>query len=136
MQRNLVVWIFESSVEETVIKGPLRDFREQKNSLKCRVLQLIIISNQRVCRTFLRLKVKGETFRLEVFCLIFSRCSTETIFVPIFVIFFSMFCLEKAFFRLSTYRENNSLNSSHLCQCAPALLNTCFYFIPSSGSSA
>lgn len=55
--------------------------------------------------TFLMLKVRGETFRLDVFCLIFSRCSWETIFVPILVIFFSMLCLEKAFFRLSTWRQ-------------------------------
>lgn len=47
--------------------------------------------------TFLMLKV-----RVGFFCLIFSRCSWETILVPILVIFFSMFCLEKAFFRLST----------------------------------
>lgn len=63
------------------------------------------------------LNVRGETFKLEVFCLIFSRCSWETIFVPILVIFFSMFCLEKAFFRLSTYRKNQ------------LLLSTCFLHV-------
>lgn len=52
-------------------------------------------------------KLKGETFRLAVFCLIFSLCSAETIFVPILVIFFSMFCLENAFFRLSTCRQGH-----------------------------
>lgn len=55
--------------------------------------------------TFRKLKLTGETFRLDVFCLIFSRCSWETILVPILVIFFSMFCLEKAFFRLSTWTQ-------------------------------
>lgn len=66
------------------------------------------------------LNVRGETFRLEVFCLIFSRCSWETIFVPIFVIFFSMFCLENAFFRLSTCRERTSY--TYLSDCTPVSL--------------
>lgn len=82
--------------------------------------------------TFLMLKVRGETFRLDVFCLIFSRCSTDTNLVPILVIFFSMFCLENAFFKLSTCTETQwqvttdghsvswtFLSLSHLLQAGP-----------------
>lgn len=86
--------------------------------------------------TFLRLKVSGETFRLEVFCLIFSRCSWETIFVPIFVIFFSMFCRENAFFRLSTCREttNHTCLPDWLNTClnSSVWLTTCLWFLPFS----
>lgn len=87
-------------------------------------------NNKGIPSTFLMLNVSGETFRLEVFCLIFSRCSWETIFVPIFVIFFSMFCRENAFFRLSTCRERTSQTclSEHLS----VWLNTCLWFLPSS----
>ena len=76
------------------------------------------------------LKVRGETFRLDVLCLIFSRCSWETIFVPIFVIFFSMFCLENAFFRLSTCK--GTVSHTCLSEYLPVCLSTCQWLLPSS----
>lgn len=63
------------------------------------------------------LNVSGETFKLDVFCLIFSRCSAETIFVPILVIFFSMFWREKAFFKLSTCGQKHVSLSDYLPVC-------------------